>query len=178
MKQLLQNVYGGKLEILATLTSLKESYCDHSYCYMVYLLCYLRCLRSYCSFLLLGSNLQHSRKLRTLDALQAGVAAVKAIIYNNEIYLRCVPAKTLFHSSLVHQVVNRGDVFVLRLSDQVLTIIPGKAQVSFIDIEVNEVAAPKTCLVKQMQQSKADSLRAYRESLNQTLKPKQGELPL
>ena len=54
---------------------------------------------------------------------------MKTFIYENEIYIRCIPAKSLFKSSLVHEVVNRGDIFAVRVSDQVLTIIPGKSQV-------------------------------------------------
>ena len=56
--------------------------------------------------------------------------------YKDQLYVRVVPAKTLFHSTLVHEVVNRGDVFAMRVSDQALTIIPGKAQVSHIKIPV------------------------------------------
>lgn len=55
--------------------------------------------------------------------------ALNTFIYNEELYIRCIPAKSLFKSSLVHEVVNRGDIFAVRVSDQVLTIIPGKSQV-------------------------------------------------
>jgi hypothetical protein len=59
---------------------------------------------------------------------------MKAFTYNSELYLRCVPAKSLFQSTMVHEVVNRGDVFALRVSDQKLTIIPGTAQVEHAEV--------------------------------------------
>ena len=49
--------------------------------------------------------------------------------YNNELYIRCIPSKALFKSTMIHEVVNRGDIFALRVRDQMLTIIPGTAQV-------------------------------------------------
>jgi hypothetical protein len=39
---------------------------------------------------------------------------------------------------MIHQVVNRGDVFAMRVSDQTLTIIPGKAKVTFSGLDVTE----------------------------------------
>ena len=54
---------------------------------------------------------------------------MKTFIYGGQLYIRCIPAKSLFHSSLVHEVVNRGDIFAVRVSDQVLTIVPGRSQV-------------------------------------------------
>lgn len=63
--------------------------------------------------------------------------------YNDELYIRCVPAKALFHSTLVHEVVNRGDVFAIRVSDQKLTIVPGKAKVTFLNIPVQVALSTK-----------------------------------
>jgi hypothetical protein len=57
---------------------------------------------------------------------------MKAFVYNNEIYIRTIPAKKLFNSTMVHEVVNRGDVFALRVSDSALTIVPGTAEVEHI----------------------------------------------
>ena len=59
--------------------------------------------------------------------------SLKAFIYQEELYIRTVPSKALFKSTMVHEVVNRGDVFALRVSDQQLTIIPGAAQVEHIE---------------------------------------------
>ena len=54
--------------------------------------------------------------------------------YNGEIYLRTVPAKSLFKSTMVHEVVNRGDIFAVRISDSALTIVPGTAKVEHLEV--------------------------------------------
>lgn len=51
-------------------------------------------------------------------------------------YVRIVPGKKLFQSTMVHSVVTRGDIFALRLEDSVFTIIPGTAKVRHFDLEV------------------------------------------
>ena len=48
-----------------------------------------------------------------------------AILYMGDWYLRVIPGKRLFNSTLIHEVVNRGDVFAIRIKDQRLTILPG-----------------------------------------------------
>ena len=58
--------------------------------------------------------------------------------YNGDLYIRTIPGKSLFNSTMIHQVVNRGDVFAMRVSDQTLTIIPGKADVIHSRIDVTE----------------------------------------
>ena len=52
------------------------------------------------------------------------------------LYLRVIPGKKLFRSTMVHEVVNRGDIFAVRLEDSVLTIIPGKSQVEQFNLQV------------------------------------------
>lgn len=69
--------------------------------------------------------------------------SLKAFYYNDELYIRAVPAKRLFNSTLVHEVVNRGDVFAIRLLDQSLTVVPGKAQVTHVEIGITEPVAIK-----------------------------------
>lgn len=54
---------------------------------------------------------------------------MKAFYFENELYVRVIPAKRLFNSTMIHEVVNRGDVFAVRVSDSVLTILPGTAEV-------------------------------------------------
>ena len=54
---------------------------------------------------------------------------MKTFTYKDELYIRCIPGKRLFQSTMIHSVVNRGDIFAVRVRDQVLTIIPGDAQV-------------------------------------------------
>lgn len=57
--------------------------------------------------------------------------------YKNELYIRVIPSKRLFNSTMVHEVVNRGDAFALRVSDQQLTIIPGRAEVTHTHVTHN-----------------------------------------
>ena len=54
---------------------------------------------------------------------------MNGFFYKNELYLRVVPGKNLFKSSMIHEVVNRGDIFAVRVRDSSLTIIPGKSEV-------------------------------------------------
>jgi hypothetical protein len=61
---------------------------------------------------------------------------MKAFIYKDELYVRCIPGKRLFQSTMVHEVVNRGDIFAVRASDSALTIIPGTAGVTHFDMNL------------------------------------------
>ena len=97
---------------------------------------------------------------------------MKTFIYENEIYIRCIPAKSLFKSSLVHEVVNRGDIFAVRVSDQVLTIIPGKSQVEHTSHDITRIvnktpAASSTSKAEARARLKqlADELRSKQLSL-------------
>lgn len=59
---------------------------------------------------------------------------MKAFWYKEVLHIRVIPAKSLFNSTLIHEVVNRGDIFAMRVSDQQLTIVPGTAQVTHVEI--------------------------------------------
>jgi hypothetical protein len=60
---------------------------------------------------------------------------MKAFYYKDELYIRAIPGKNLFKSTMVHEVVNRGDIFAIRVLDQVLTIIPGDAEVKHLELQ-------------------------------------------
>lgn len=66
---------------------------------------------------------------------------MKAFKVAGELYIRCIPGKNLFHSTMVHEVVNRGDVFALRVSDQSLTILSGKLDVEHIEVEAMQISS-------------------------------------
>jgi hypothetical protein len=57
--------------------------------------------------------------------------------YNDQLYIRVIPGKKLFNSTLIHEVVNRGDVFALHVESQQLTIVPGKSDVTHTKINVD-----------------------------------------
>lgn len=61
---------------------------------------------------------------------------LKAFELDGTLYLRVIPGKKLFQSTMVHDVVNRGDIFAVRLEDSVLTIIPGTAKVIHVDMQL------------------------------------------
>jgi hypothetical protein len=42
-------------------------------------------------------------------------------------YLRVVPVKKLFNSTMVHEVVTRGDFFAVNLTNNHLTVLPNGA---------------------------------------------------
>jgi hypothetical protein len=75
---------------------------------------------------------------------------VKAFTFEGELYIRCIPAKTLFHSTLVHEVVNRGDIFALRVSDQKLTVIKGLSTVEHCEIDTVPAVKKDTKTVAAM----------------------------
>lgn len=64
------------------------------------------------------------------------ITTLKAFELDGTLYLRVIPGKKLFQSTMVHDVVNRGDIFAVRLEDSVLTIIPGTAKVTHVDLEL------------------------------------------
>lgn len=55
-------------------------------------------------------------------------------MYLEKPYIKVVPVKRLFNSTMVHEVVNRGDFFAVCLLDNSLTILPGNAR----DIGIGE----------------------------------------
>ena len=61
-----------------------------------------------------------------------------AFYFKDELYIRLVPSKRLFNSTLVHEVINRGDVFAMRVSDQQYTVVPGKAAVVHTTIHIDK----------------------------------------
>jgi hypothetical protein len=59
---------------------------------------------------------------------------MKAFLYKDELYIKVIPGKNLFKSTMVHEVINRGDIFAVRLSDSALTILDGTIQVEHTDV--------------------------------------------
>lgn len=55
------------------------------------------------------------------------MAKASVFVYKGQSFMRVIPCKALFHSTTVHEVVNRGDIFCVNLATRVLTVLPGKA---------------------------------------------------
>lgn len=92
-----------------------------------------------------GDNQQLTLPLRSTSSPDAcepkispsQVTTLKAFELDGVTYVRIVPGKKLFNSTMVHSVVNRGDIFALRLEDSVFTIIPGTARVRHFDLQIS-----------------------------------------
>lgn len=92
-----------------------------------------------------GNNLQLTLPLKSTSSQDvceqkispSQVTILKAFELDGVIYARIVPGKKLFNSTMVHSVVNRGDIFALRLEDSVFTIIPGTARVRHFDLPIS-----------------------------------------
>jgi len=65
------------------------------------------------------------------------MAMLKCFELDNVLYIRVIPGKRLFNSTMVHSVVTRGDIFAVRVEDSMLTIIPGDSKVRHLELEIN-----------------------------------------
>ena len=92
-----------------------------------------------------GDNQQLTLPLKLTSSLESSEPKtssspgiiLKAFELDGIVYVRIVPGKKLFNSTMVHSVVNRGDIFALRLEDSVFTIIPGTTEVRHFDLEIS-----------------------------------------
>lgn len=50
--------------------------------------------------------------------------SVGIFMHNGEPYLRIIPSKKLFNSTMIHEVVTRGDFFAVNLLTNIFTILP------------------------------------------------------
>lgn len=78
------------------------------------------------------------------------------VIETGELFIRLTPAKNLFRSSLIHEVVNRGDVFVMSFPEGKLTILPGITPVTFETVSFSFAQAEHTETVKRFKQELED----------------------
>lgn len=66
---------------------------------------------------------------------------MKAFYYKDQLYIRLIPAKRLFNSTTIHEVVNRGDIFAMNVATQEFTVVPGKAEVVHCEVHAMPSAA-------------------------------------
>lgn len=62
---------------------------------------------------------------------------MQKFIFNDTEFLKITPAKRLFNSTLVHEVINRGDIFALNTSTGIFTVISGKDFREAIQVKSN-----------------------------------------
>jgi len=55
---------------------------------------------------------------------------MKVFLYHDIPYIKVVPVKKLFNSTMIHEVVTRGDFFAVNLLDSRLTVLPQGADTS------------------------------------------------
>lgn len=79
----------------------------------------------------------HERERETMMSTSTPMQ-LKAFIFQEDLYTRAIPGKNLFKSTMVHEVVNRGDIFAIRVKDQCLTIIPGSAVVTHLTLDISD----------------------------------------
>lgn len=63
-----------------------------------------------------------------MQTTQTKTRHLNIFIHNGAPYLRCIPAKNLVRSSLIYEVLTRGDIFAINLNTGILTVISGKAE--------------------------------------------------
>jgi hypothetical protein len=61
---------------------------------------------------------------------------MKAFIFEGKQYIRCIPSKRLFNSTMVE--------------DQILTIIPGLSPVTNLEVDAVEIPPKQTATVRKM----------------------------
>jgi len=86
-----------------------------------------------------GPNTQQTLPFKSTSSQEDFVLPdtnLKAFELDGVVYIRVIPGKKLFNSTMVHSVVNRGDIFAVRLEDSMLTIIPGNAKVRHFSLNV------------------------------------------
>lgn len=86
---------------------------------------------------------------------------MKVFWYEGDIYIRAIPAKSLMKSTMVYEVVTRGDVFALRIRDSQLTIIKGTAEVVHCDDDAPSVEVSQADFNKIQQVQKQYAEQQY-----------------
>lgn len=81
-------------------------------------------------------------------------------LHEDAVWLRAVPSKALFNSTLIHEVINRGDFFAVRKRDGLLTIMNG----SFHYDPVKEADSERLEAIKQQLNAISATLKAKRKS--------------
>ena len=65
-----------------------------------------------------------------------GECVMQCFIYCGKIHTRIIPRKNLFKSTMIYEVVNRGDIFALCVDDMTFTIISGNFEPEFFNADL------------------------------------------
>ena len=63
---------------------------------------------------------------------------LKVFLYKDEPYIKIIPAKRLFNSTTIHEVVTRGDFFAVNMATNVFTVLPQGADSEQFRNKVNK----------------------------------------
>ena len=61
---------------------------------------------------------------------------MKLFYYSGQLYMRVVPSKRMFQSTMIHEVVTRGDVFAVHMETGQFTVVPGAAKITVCSTKV------------------------------------------
>lgn len=56
------------------------------------------------------------------------MSKINTFEYNGKTYVKVTPVKSLFHSTMVYEVITRGSIFAVNVASGELTIIPGQKE--------------------------------------------------
>lgn len=59
---------------------------------------------------------------------------MKAFIHNNRTYIRVIPSKYMMNSTMLYEMVTRGDILALDVETQKLVCIKGTEQVEHFEL--------------------------------------------
>lgn len=80
--------------------------------------------------------------------------------HKGKIYLRITPGKKMFHSTMVHEVINRGDIFAVNMDTAIYTVIPGKDKVELASLTIQvETIKFKPMIVTEERFAQGDLFR-------------------
>ena len=76
--------------------------------------------------------------MRSID-----IKVIELFKYREFIWMRITPGKRLFHSTTIHEVINRGDIFAVRLNDGLFSVITGTDQVARVKSKIDKSEVTK-----------------------------------
>lgn len=96
---------------------------------------------------------------------------IKTFTYEGKTYTKIIPAKSLFNSTMVHEVVTRGSIFALNLDTGIFTILPPFAdrdspQTAYQLVETKESLDAKIAAHTAAEEAKK-KLKAIRNEIRQ-----------
>ena len=61
---------------------------------------------------------------------------MKAFRLNNTVYIRVIPSKFMMNSTMIYEIVTRGDILAMEIDSQKLVVIKGTEQVEHMEFNL------------------------------------------